>query len=238
MCEICNDRGIYITGDNVAAVCNCMQIKAVQNKLKNAGIPDKQVFLDGFDLRYYSETEINQLTQKTFYQAAKDALTAVRKFTEDPTDGIALVGPAGRGKTLLARCAAHELLQKGKELIFIEVPMLLAEIKDTYNENSDRSELQVLDAARKVNILFLDDLGAHNYTEWVQTQLYSILNYRMNNHLPTFITSNLTLEQMAEKLGERIASRVVDLCAVHFIESQGDIRAMKRARKNKADRSA
>jgi len=231
MCDICGGRGIVLINNDTARPCECLKALAVKNKLKNAGIPGKPVKLKDFDLRYYSETSKIPETQKSYYQAAKDALNAARRFVNKQDDGLALVGPAGRGKTFLARCAAHELLAKGKPLIFIDVPGLLSEIKDTYQPGSSRSELDILEAARTIDILFLDDLGAHNYTPWVENQLYIIFNYRMNNKLPTFITTNLTTDEMAKNLGTRIVSRIIGLCEIHYIHSEVDIRLMNRRKK-------
>lgn len=213
-----------------------MNLVAYKNKLKTAGIPGKPVKFDDFDLRFYSETMKTEKTSKTYYQAAKEAREACKRFIENQQSGIALVGSAGRGKTFLAQCTAHTLLAKQRDLVFIVVPYLLAEIKDTYNNNSDRTELEVLEVARKVKYLFLDDLGAHNYTPWVETQLYTILNYRSDYNLQTFITSNLTIKQMEDNLGERITSRIRGMCEIHFIDSEKDIRTMKAPRKIKSEK--
>jgi DNA replication protein DnaC len=67
-------------------------------------------------------------------------------------------------------------------------------------------------------LLFLDDLGSEKMTEWVEETLYLILNHRYNEVLPTVITSNLTIEQLAERVGDRIASRVVGMCDVVKLE--------------------
>lgn len=236
MCEKCGDSGLLILDDNTATQCDCMLLKSIQKKLKTSGIPGEKCFTKDFSLSFYSDKLIVEETRKTYLQAAKDALRAVQKFIKNPeTDGLCLIGPAGRGKTFLARCAAHELMAKGKNLIFIVVPDLLSEIRSTYNSDAEHSEIQILEAARKVDILFLDDLGAHNYTEWVRNQLYSILNYRMNNNLPTFITSNLTQDEMYQenKLGDRITSRIIALCEFHFINSDYDLRVLKRQHKTK-----
>jgi len=46
-------------------------------------------------------------------------------------------------------------------------------------------------------MLLLDDIGAEIVTEWSRDEvLGTILQYRMEENLPTFFTSNLTLEEL------------------------------------------
>ena len=234
MCEKCGGRGLIITGPDSAIPCNCMKILAQKNRLKTAGIPGKKVLLKDFSCAYYSDKLRVGQTGKTYYESAEDAIVAAQQFIKKPEDGIALVGPPGRGKTYLSRCTAYEMVERGMDVIFVVVPDLLAEIKSTYNSESKDTELSIIEAARTVKVLFLDDLGAHNYSDWVLNQLYSILNYRSNNKMPTFITSNLDIEQMSVKLGDRITSRILDLCAIHFMSSENDVRALKRQQKARA----
>ena len=50
---------------------------------------------------------------------------------------------------------------------------------------------------KNVDILLIDDIGAENVTAWgIDEILGTILQYRMNNKLSTFFTSNLTLEEL------------------------------------------
>ena len=50
---------------------------------------------------------------------------------------------------------------------------------------------------KNVDILLIDDIGAENVTAWGRDEILgTILQYRMNNKLSTFFTSNLTLEEL------------------------------------------
>ena len=54
---------------------------------------------------------------------------------------------------------------------------------------------------KKVPLLLLDDIGAENCSNWSRDEVLGpILQYRMENHLPTFFTSNLTLEELENSL--------------------------------------
>ena len=54
-----------------------------------------------------------------------------------------------------------------------------------------------LNYLKNVDILLIDDIGAENVTAWGRDEILgTILQYRMNNKLSTFFTSNLTLEEL------------------------------------------
>ena len=82
-------------------------------------------------------------------------------------------------------------------------------------------------------MLILDDLGAHQYTEWARGKLFTILNYRINHNLPTVITTNLSVEDVGEAIGDRAASRIIELCQPYMLEADVDIRLQKRLNKTK-----
>ena len=56
--------------------------------------------------------------------------------------------------------------------------------------------------------LILDDIGAEKSTDRSIVQLYTIINHRNNELLPTIYTTNLTLPEIEQYLGPRIASRM------------------------------
>ena len=48
-----------------------------------------------------------------------------------------------------------------------------------------------------VEILLLDDIGAEYLTEWSRDEILEpILNYRMENNLATFFTSNYSIDEL------------------------------------------
>ena len=74
------------------------------------------------------------------------------------------------------------------------------------------------------NLLFIDDLGAEKVTEWVEEVIYLIINTRYENNIPIVITSNYPLSKIAELVGDRVASRIKEMC--HVIEIKGEDRRL------------
>ncbi|MDA8235552.1 MAG: ATP-binding protein [Clostridia bacterium] len=239
-CSLCQDRGIIIENDG-AKPCPCMKQKSFLNRFKNAHFTREMLksSFEKFNFDYYDRNSMDRVKNISYYDSAMIAYNAARNFVTDflkdaHTDGLLLTGQVGSGKTYLACCIANALMDKGVSVLMVVVPDLLDEIKATYDQGrsgSDYSEQQLLDSARQVDVLILDDLGAHNYTDWTRNKIFSIINYRLNNQLPTIITSNLSLKELKEYLGERTTSRIIQMCRVYRLIVDRDIRIVKRHEK-------
>ncbi len=223
-CPDCHDRGIIVNGD-VATPCSCMQSKKLANQFRHARISRELMNsrFKNFRFDYYSP----DMTDQTYHEGAVKALKAAKSFVDDCLHnpyglGILYTGPVGSGKTYLAASIANELMEAQKKVLFLVVPDLLDELRATYK--SDVNELDLLDTARTIPILILDDLGAHNYTDWTRNRLYSIINYRLNEQLPTVITSNLSLDEMEDYIGLRTTSRIIQSSRIFRLTVAKDIR--------------
>ena len=133
-----------------------------------------------------------------------------------------ITGACGTGKThkavsLLKGYAdslpCHNFVSPYKNLpIFITVPELLMKIRSCFSLNE--CEESIVDKYSNCSLLVLDDIGIEKTSDWALQTLYIILNNRYSNQLQTIITSNLTIEEIGEKLGDRIASRIAGMCKI------------------------
>lgn len=107
--------------------------------------------------------------------------------------GLYLNGNFGCGKTYLVSAMLNELAKKGIKSAIIFWPEYLVDLKTSFQSDfKDKFEY-----IKKVPILLIDDIGAENSTEWSRDEIFCpIIQYRMDNKLPTFFTSNLTLEEL------------------------------------------
>lgn len=229
VCPLCGDRGIILQGDS-AIPCSCMEKRKIENSFKYARLSRELLScrFEKFSLAYYKDSDSNNED----YQNAQKALKASEEFAENvrnnPNEiGLLFTGSVGSGKTYLAASIANVLIENQQKILFLIVPDLLDELRATFNKNSENTEYDLLDIARTVPILILDDLGAHNYTEWSRNRIYSILNYRMNEQLPTIITTNLDFNDIEHYLGERTCSRLLQMCRIFRLSAGQDIRMQK-----------
>ena len=120
-------------------------------------------------------------------------------------EGLVLRGPVGTLKTTLAVAVLQYCLQLGERALFLTMPSLIDSIFSA-KAVSPEDWLRFESRLRQVPLLVLDDLGAHNATNWAADKLFQIVDYRYIRKLPTVVTTNLDLED----LDDRIRSRLQD----------------------------
>ena len=114
--------------------------------------------------------------------------------------GLYLHGSHGSGKTYLLAYIADKVSNEGKDVLFMFYPDLVRKMKSLVG--TDKFE-KALDELKTVDVLMLDDFGAETCTAFVRDDILSpVLQERMNNNLPTFMTSNLDDKSLIEHLSE------------------------------------
>lgn len=119
-------------------------------------------------------------------------------FQDNPHQrGLYLHGSFGSGKTFLICAMLNELAKKGIDICVVYYPKLLRSLKDSFDTDFSKR----IEKLEKVSILFLDDIGAEAVSPWSRDEILgTILQYRMDASLPTFFTSNLTIEELETNL--------------------------------------
>ncbi|MDE5538990.1 MAG: cell division protein ZapE [Bacilli bacterium] len=128
--------------------------------------------------------------------------------------GLYLHGPFGSGKTYLISALLNELKRKKRvDVCVIYFQEVLRELKDDWDTYVEKTNYY-----SDVPILLLDDIGAEQVSEWGRDEvLGTILQNRMNKHLTTFFTSNLTIKELEYALAST-KSNVDNVKARRIIE--------------------
>lgn len=134
---------------------------------------------------------------------------------------LLIVGATGTGKTHQAYAALKALLLSGISCTAAAetAPELYATLRGRFNGNSDGDML----VTTRANVLLLDDLGAAKHSEWVEEINYRIVNHRYEHQQPTILTTNVPPKNLATILGERVASRLAEMCTTVVLKG-GDRR--------------
>jgi DNA replication protein DnaC len=128
----------------------------------------------------------------------------------DDGRGIWFVGDPGTGKTAAAMLISKLAIESGRSVAIYSTPRLLNVVREAIE--SEHGLLGLLELLGTVDLLHLDDLGAERQTEWVLEQLYSIVNTRYEDQRSIMVTTNLQPDALAEQIGARTVSRLIEMC--------------------------
>ncbi len=94
--------------------------------------------------------------------------------------------------------------------LFINVPRFLLALKDHISETNpyvEHIKRHIMDA----DLVVWDELGIKNATQFEHEHLLNLINTRIDYNKSNIYTSNLTAEQLRERLGDRLYSRIINL---------------------------
>lgn len=131
-------------------------------------------------------------------------------FTERG-NGRIFIGGTGTGKTHLAASITNVLVGREIPVLFATASEHLTKIKNEFDTPDDGKYLERMKGA---TMLVIDDLGSELDTEWSQSILYDVVNYRYEHLLPLIITTNLSARDIRDVYGERVYSRLLQMCKV------------------------
>lgn len=151
-----------------------------------------------------------------------DVVSFVTRWLDLVTDGLFITGPVGTGKTYLAAAILRNLMEKRRKVTWRRCAQFFTDIRETYRANT--SEDSVLKPLEQAGFLILDDLGAGSLSDHERRFTLELLDRRLNASRPTIITTNWSLAQIAERMDDRIASRLATFTG---LELSGDDRRLR-----------
>ena len=158
---------------------------AIKNRLKLINLPAslKQASLAQVDL-----DDLGRLPVFEKLLAFVEQYPTIRK-------GLYLYGDFGVGKSFMVAALAHDLSEKrGVSSTLLHYPSFVIDVK---NAISDGNVKTLVDEIKLSEVLILDDIGAEQSTAWIRDEILQvILQYRMQENLPTFFTSNFDFEDL------------------------------------------
>jgi DNA replication protein DnaC len=207
-CRDCQDTG-YI--DNKP--CHCLKQRILDITFSQSELEEnvRDCKFDDFSLDYYSETKVDPASNKSERLGAFEALKASKQFVSDFKKGITpssllFFGDTGTGKTFLSNCIANELLCNGISVIYFSATKLFDSLREQKFSDSHSKEY---DKIFNSDVLIIDDLGTEGKTtDFIQSQLFFVINERLLRNRPMIISTNLNVLDLKTLYSERITSRI------------------------------
>lgn len=133
--------------------------------------------------------------------------------------GLFLHGNFGCGKTYLISALFNELAKYGEKSVIIYWPEYLRELKASYSSSNSDEFKNKYNEVKYAKYLLIDDLGAEGVTSWSRDEILgTILQYRMQDQRPTFITSNLNIKELEDHLSITTTNKSEKVKAKRIIE--------------------
>lgn len=166
--------------------------RAVERRIRSLYMP-KQV-VDANLADFYTDEESRQLALVEAYQF----LNNYPPKSGERVKGLFIHGSFGTGKSYLLGALAKELALKGISTTLVYLPEFMREVKQSISDNTVGEKIQF---AKETEVLMLDDIGAESMTAWTRDEvLGAILQFRMQEELPTFFSSNYNMDQLENHL--------------------------------------
>ena len=120
---------------------------------------------------------------------------------------LLLSGGTGLGKTFLSACIARVVSESGFSVVYDTAISIFAKLENDKFRPDEETAAEVR-RCESCDLLILDDLGTEMTTSFVQSALYQLVNGRMIAGRSTIISTNLAPEELGQRYGAAILSRI------------------------------
>lgn len=232
-------------GGRAVEPCPCQAEQRVARLMQRAAIPARyeHCSLESYDPSFPGADR----TLAAAHLTARQFVDGYPVTTEGR--GLLITGSIGVGKTHLATGILQALIaEKGVHGLFCDYRELLKEIQHSYNPQVATTEMEILQPVFDAEVLVLDELGAAKPTDWVWDTVALVLNTRYNDKRTTIITTNypdaapggaaggtqasraMRDESLGDRIGERMRSRISEMCVKVEMRGQDFRQNVGRAR--------
>lgn len=137
---------------------------------------------------------------------------------------VLLSGNSGSGKSYLCACCIDAYRKIDRNYAYYW------NISDLYihwrlQDKQENKDIQLLKELAALQLLVLDDIGTRTPTDAFLEFLYMLINHRDHPRKGTLITTNLTSQQMIDRLGNPLMSR---FCSGKIFVIQGKDRRINK----------
>ena len=213
-CDNCKDTGHF-----GGRLCHCFKRRRNAELVKASGIdPTKLASFDKFDTKICKNEEQAKTLKKLKIVVEKWA----NLYPDVKKKNIVLSGKVGVGKTFITECLARHMIEKEFSVCFIssfDMNNMMLSYHTTFDSTKESHLVPLLES----DFLFIDDLGTEPLINNVTLNyLFLVLSERERFSRPVIITTNLAPNDILDRYGERIYSRLTSKKTCQIFHLDGD----------------
>ena len=208
-CPDCRDTG-YSNGRK----CHCFRQREINLLYAQSNIREilKRENFDNFSYEYFDDTKIDGRSGKTAREYMRQVVDTCRQYVDafgQKKDNILFTGKTGLGKTFLSNCIARELIERSFSVVYLQaVEMFEIFSKERFSNDSTDEDRDRSRYLLECDLLIIDDLGTEYTNSFIASQFFTCINERLLHRKSTIISTNLSLESLADLYTERSFSRI------------------------------
>lgn len=193
-CAECGD-----TGYSGGKMCRCVIKRVIASDKENLALPMTE-------LAAAKSTAPKAIAK--LYPSAEEYIAAAEN-ADKPF--FVILGSSGTGKTVLASAMATELMSRGYSVVTTTSFEFVRRAKEYHTQFAIEDYRDLFTPMTDCDALVIDDLGTESILRNITREyFYTVINERWLRKKLTIITSNLSLEQLLERYGEAVFSRLCD----------------------------
>ena len=222
-CPKCQDTGYREDSEGRYIPCSCLKEFTIKEIYENSNMKKRleQESFERFDEKIFDDEILYPLlngevvTQRQNILAIKKSMQSFAKNIKEGEKSALFFGQVGLGKSYLSSCVAKEAMQSEKTVIYFSVRELI-DCLECYVFRREEYIRRYRPITREMifdsDLLIIDDLGSEIPNQFVQSELFHIINSRMERGKQMIISTNKNPLELRDIYGERIYSRML----MHF----------------------
>ena len=139
-------------------------------------------------------------------------LSAARQFAGgNGPKMLVLVGQTGTGKSHLLEAIGRRALESNRTVRYDLTSTFLNRLRHTFDADSGEDFHDLTAWYQRRQTVLLDDIGMESATAWVKEQLVTLIEERLHSGGWMALATNLSKTALADRMGDRLASRLYAL---------------------------
>ena len=192
-------------------ICSCIAAEMQKQKdelQRQENERNRRICFEGSDMINHTFAA-DDLKQPNLSAAMRRYAAKFDEFVKSGK-GLLLYGRNGTGKTFYASCIANALIDTGRRVLVTNFSRIVNDLQGLYE-----GKQEYINSLSSFSLLVLDDLGTERQSEYMQEQVFNIVNARYCSGLPFIVTTNLTIDEISKPQDSgraRIYNRILERC--------------------------